>query len=292
MFIDIHTHVRRIPGFPRHGKPAYATPQQLIQRFEEHNIEKSVLLPGVSPEAAYAPQTNEEILEISNDYPDRFIPFCNIDPRFLSNSPEAPLHEILAYYKDKGCKGVGEITANIPFLDPKVRNLFRSAESVGLPLTFHIAPQIGGLYGLYDDPGLPGLECSLRSFSKLRFLGHSQAFWAEIGVLRTPGDRYGYPRGPIETEGVVPELLRRYENLYGDLSAGSGFNALNRDHDYAVKFLNEFQNRLLFGTDICAPDTPAPLPALLEKFRDEGKISEIVFNKIARENAIKLLGLE
>jgi predicted TIM-barrel fold metal-dependent hydrolase len=78
----------------------------------------------------------------------------------------------------------------------------------------------------------------------------------------------------------------------GDLSAGSGYNALARDEEYAVQFLNEFQDRLFFGTDICAPDTPTPLVDFLLRLRDEKKISETVFEKVARGNAKRLFGLE
>ena len=81
----------------------------------------------------------------------------------------------------------------------------------------------------------------------------------------------------------MPKLFRRYENLYGDLSAMSGYNALARDREYAVQFLNEFQDRLMFGTDICAPDTPTPLVDFLLQLRDEKLISEEVFRKVARE---------
>ena len=84
--------------------------------------------------------------------------------------------------------------------------------------------------------------------------------------------------------------MRACPNLYGDLSAGSGCNALARDEDYTVQFLTEFQDRLLFGTDICVPDTPTPLVDLLLRLRDTGRISETVFQKVARENAISLLG--
>ena len=90
----------------------------------------------------------------------------------------------------------------------------------------------------------------------------------------------------------MPKLFRRHENLYGDLSAGSGYNALARDHDYAIQFLNEFQDRLMFGTDICAPDQPAPLAKFLTELKDKKKINIEVFNKVARENAIKLLDLK
>ena len=291
MFIDIHVHVRKIPGLPRDGKQAYATPEQLLKRYDQIGVEKAVLLPEANPECAYGLQSNEEVIEIAEKYPDRFIPFCNVDPRAMTNSPDAPLDEMLRYYKDMGCKGIGEVCANLPFLHPLVQNLFKHVEEVGFPLIFHIAPQIGGVYGLYDDPGLPQLERCLRMFPKLKFLGHSQPFWAEIGKLETPADRYEYPKYPIKEEGVVPKLMRRYPNLYGDLSAYSGYNALARDPDYAVRFLDEFQDRLLFGTDICAPDTPTPLVDFLLDLRESGKISEEVFWKIARQNAVKLLGL-
>lgn len=138
---------------------------------------------------------------------------------------------------------------------------------------------------------LPQLERCLQVFSKLVFLGHGPPFWAEIGRLENHRDRAGYPEYPIKEEGVVPNLMRRHPNLYGDLSAGSGFNALNRDHDYAVRFLNEFQDRLLFGTDICTPDGKAPQSQFLLDLRRDKKISKKVFRKIARENAIKLLNL-
>lgn len=290
MFIDIHAHFRVIPGFPRSGKPAYATPEQLIARYDKVGIEKAVILPGVNPECSNVPQSNEEVLKVAEET-GRFIPFCNIDPRAISNSFQSPLGDILKYYRDKGCKGIGEVCANLHFLDPMVQNLFKGASEAGFPLTFHIAPQIGGNYGIYDQSGLPQLEESLKRFPKLKFFGHSQAFWAEMAVLKTSTDRYGYPNYSIEEEGVVPKLLRKYENLYGDLSAGSGCNALTRDEEYAIKFMTEFQDRLLFGTDICAPDTPTPLVDFLLKMRNEQKISEEIFEKIARKNAIRLLKL-
>ncbi|MCM8777628.1 MAG: amidohydrolase family protein [Candidatus Omnitrophica bacterium] len=290
--IDIHVHLRKYPTYLRDGKQTYSTPEQLLERYDELGIEKAVILPGGSPECMLQKQSEEEVLEICRMYPDRFIPFCNIDPRAMTNSIDAPLDQILSYYKSHGCKGIGEVCANLPFLHPLVQNLFRCAEKVGLPLTFHIAPQIGGVYGLYDEPGLPQLEITLQRYPNLMFLGHSQPFWAEMSKLDTPADRYGYPNYPIKEEGVLPKLFRRYKNLLGDLSAGSGFNAISRDPEYGVEFLNEFQDRLFFGTDICAPDTPVPLIGYLRELLEKGKISEQVYKKITYENAVKLIKLE
>ncbi len=292
MFIDIHVHAKAFPA-PRdtEGSQFFSTPEQLIERYDSMGVEKAVLLPGVSPDSLPVQTSNEEILNIAERFPGRFIPFCNIDPRAISNSPDASLGYIIKQYKDMGCRGIGEVTANMPFLDPMVKNLFRHAEEAGMPLTFHIGAQIGNAYGLFDEPGLPGLERSLMSFPRLKFFGHSQAFWAEIGRLKTPADRYGYPDYPVDEEGAVPIIMRRHENLYGDLSARSGFNALKRDREYGIRFINEFQDRLLFGTDICRPNPPAPLAEYLLELKKAGDIKDDVFKKIARENAIRILGL-
>ena len=285
MFIDVHVHAYIDPG-PRN----FSTPEQLIQRYDNIGVERAVLLPLVSPEV-YLPQSNEEILQIVEEHGDRFVPFCNLDPRALTNSPDAPLGETLEYYRDRGCRGIGEVMPNLPFLDPLVQNLLRSVEAVGFPLTFDMSTKIGGAYGLYDDPGLPQLETCLERYPDLIFLGHGPPFWAEMGTLDDPSDRAGYPSYPVRAEGRVPELMRKYENLHGDLSAGSGYNALARDPAYAVDFLNEFQDRLMFGTDICRPDTPTPLVELLMKLKKEGGIGKRTFAKIARKNAADLLGI-
>ena len=290
MFIDIHVHVRSFAGPLRNGQAAFASAEQLLERYEAIGVESAVLLPLISPEV-YEPQSSQEIVEVSRRFPGRFIPFCNVEPRAITNSSDAPLGNILDFYRGQGCQGIGEVTANLPFSDPRVQNLFRHVERVGFPLTFHIAAQIGGMYGLYDEPGLPQLERSLACFPKLVFLAHSQTFWAEMARLEKPADRYGYPRYPVTEEGVVPKLFRQYPNLYGDLSAGSGCNALTRDREHAIRFLDEFQDRLCFGTDICAPDTRTPLVDFLLDLRQSGAISETVFQKVARENAIRLLGL-
>lgn len=291
MFIDIHIHAMCNPMTQRWGTPEFARPEQLLRRFDENGTERACLLPLVSPEARLGVQSTEEIISICRQHPNRFIPFCNVDPRMVTNAPDAPLNELLDLYKAAGCKGVGEVTANLAFNDPLVENFFKHVQAVRLPLTFHISPTLGGNYGLYDEPGLPLLEGALRKFPDLVFLGHSQAFWCEIGPLADVKDRWGYPKGPVSMDGRVVDLMRRYPNLHGDLSANSGCNAISRDEAFGCEFLEEFQDRLYFGTDITNPNTPSPLRDYLLRLRDEKGIAEAVFRKVARGNAIRLLCL-
>lgn len=297
MFIDIHTHVYRYKPL---GVP-FCTPEELLKRYDEMKVDVAVLLPIVSPEI-YFPQTNEDILEVCDAHPDRFVPYCNVDPRCLWNSPFAPLDEVFQHYKDLGCKGIGEVMPNMRLDDPKVQNLFRCANKVGLPVVYDGSAQLSNDFGLYDDPGLPALEHLLLMYPDLKIFGHGPVFWSEIGKLRTPGERtvpmdlWGMqhlilPRGPIEEEGTVPTLLRRYPNLHGDLSDCTAYNAMARDPEYGPRFLSEFEDRLYFGTDMTAPDMPVELDTLLIHWRETGKISETTFRKVAYDNAAKLLGL-
>lgn len=297
MFIDVHAHAYRKPT---PFVAAFPTVEQVIERYDALGIEKGMLLPVVSPEI-YLPQANEDILDMAQQYPGRIIPFCNVDPRALTNSSDAPLDRILRYYKDQGCKGVGEIMPNLPFMHPMVQNLFKHAQDVGLPVTFDGSDQPSGDFGLYDDPGLPQLEHTLQRFPDLVVLGHGLTFWSEIGRLDTPAQRkttfrpdgaqvgYQPPNGPIKEEGVMPKLMRRYPNLYGELSDASV--ALARDPEYGPRFLDEFQDRILFGTDYCSVRMPFPSMDLLLQWRAARKISEPVFRKIASGNAIRLFGL-
>jgi len=64
-----------------------------------------------------------------------------------------------------------------------------------------------------------------------------------------------------------------------------------RTPKYGAKFLTEFQDRLYFGTDRCYVGNYPKIITLLTDWRDSGMISETVFHKIAKENAVKLLGL-
>ena len=297
MFIDIHQHHSPKPGAPLTPELQkkwgfhYTSPEETIKHYDGVGVEKAVILPIGSPEAMRIgdPLNSEGALKLAYEYPDRFIPFCNLDPRRMFNTPTAPLGKYLECMKDRGAKGVGEMVANLPFLDPRMANLFHFCEEFEMPVLFHIAPILGGTYGVYDDPGLPQLEMSLMRFPKMIFIGHAQAFWSEIGTLETPMGRGGYQRNPVKEEGVLPKLLRKYPNLVCDLSANSGYWAMARDRAFAMHFLEEFSDRVMFGSDMSLAK-PTPLMELLLDARGKD-LSEETFQKVCRLNAIRILKL-
>jgi predicted TIM-barrel fold metal-dependent hydrolase len=296
MIIDIHAHCSPRPGWlsydpVRNEYIRWITVSELVRRMGEEGMDKTIILPLPSPESTIEPVTTREVIEFCKEYGNRLIPFCNPDPRLNSGS-EKSLRFIVEEYESQGCKGVGEITANIYFDDPRTLNLFRVCEELGLPVLFHIGPYEGGCYGLVDEPGLPRLEKCLRMFPNLIFIGHSQPFWAEISGDLKPEDRNSYPAGRVVPGGRIVDLFRRYQNLYGDLSAGSGYNAISRDPEFGVQFLEEFQDRLMFGTDLDAPEQNIPQLKYLRSLMDDEKISRKAYDKIMYGNAARILRLD
>ena len=181
--------------------------------------------------------------------------------------------------------------ARVPWDDHGMLCLLEACEKIGFPMTFHTISADVNNYGVLDEPGLPRLERVLQRFPKLRMFGHSQAFWSEIGGELTLAEKNGYPKGPVKPGGRVPELLRRYPNLYGDISAGSGLNALRRDPVHAYAFLEEFQDRLLFGLDCSTTHHDMPHIAWLTAARDARHISPAAYEKIMWQNIDRILGL-
>jgi len=106
--------------------------------------------------------------------------------------------------------------------------------------------------------------------------------------------RAGYPTGPIAPGGAVSRLMRQYGNMWADISAGSGHNALTRDPAFGIEFLDEFQDKLMFGTDSCLRsdvDRVWLTVGLMRDLRENRKLPEETLEKIEARNAVRLLGL-
>jgi hypothetical protein len=92
----------------------------------------------------------------------------------------------------------------------------------------------------------------LKAYPKTTFIGHADAFWANVS--EDYRNEAAYPSGPIRRGGITDRLLGDYANLFGDLSANSGNNALSRDPEFTADFLTRHQDKLLFGSDCSCRD--------------------------------------
>lgn len=291
--IDVHAHAFVGESINFYGSnKAFASPEEVLSIYKRIGVGKGVLLPVSNVECGNRIQSNEDIMDIVSQNPDTFYWFCNIDPRMGQNSKDADLSYYLEYYKERGAKGVGEVQTNMYFDDPYMENLFYHCQKNSMPLLFHMATKIGESYGIVDECGLPRLEKELAKFPDLVFIGHSPSFWSNIGadLRREIWEDWYYPKGKV-IPGRIVELMRKYPNLYGEISAGSGNNAMLRDPEFSYEFLEEFQDQVLFGTDICDRNYSLNTSSWLDDVVNSGKISEKAYQKVSRDNALKLMGL-
>lgn len=272
--IDIHIHTSKDSGHKINGQELI-NKDQMIKSMAKRGVDKSVLMSSSAKESDLL--SNDELRQICQDS-DRFYYMSMVDF-------EKDIYEQLKREKDLGSIGVGELVYNKPFNSPEIFELLEAAESLEMPVLFHMSPQIGKYYGVYDLKGLLYLEEALNRFKNLIFIGHSQAFWCEISKYddNDPSYRDSYPEGPV-VEGRIGELMRKYPNLYADLSANSGANAIMRDKDYGISFIKEFSDRLFFGTDTYNKDQEFSLDAYLEKLGQDGLIEKEELEKIYYKN--------
>ena len=280
--IDMHIHVSPEPVY-KNGKIIVSDPESMLRHMDELGIEKAVLMSaGQSP----APLgSNAANLAICAKYPDRFAWMCNVD-----EDDCASVFDRIAACKQQGAIGIGELMHNRLLTDPYLQEIFLAAQTLSMPVTFHMSPEVGYNYGVVDMPGLPLLEETLQTYPGVKFLAHSQPFWIEISG-DAPTDTKGrnaWGKGPVTDGGAVPRLFERYDNLYGDLSANSAGRAIMRDEAFGIRFLETYSDRLFFATDMLTDTMVMPLAQWMEEQVACGKLSEETCSKIFFKNAQRI----
>ena len=97
--------------------------------------------------------------------------------------------------------------------------------------------------------GFERLGKILEKYPTVNFIGHAQTWWANVSAEHDQKELY--PKTPVVPGGMTDHYLSDYPNMFGDLSAGSGLNAMTRDEEHAAGFLDRHHAKLFYGSD-CA----------------------------------------
>lgn len=237
------------------------------------------------PDGTHGAMPLSDVIAARDRHPTRFVASYCPPPAH----PSAPqLFE--AAYRIHGVRVCGEWSYRMPLDDPRAINLFRKAGELKCPVVLHMdVPclpdgQGGQRYQKYWIAGtVLNLERALQACPETIFIGHCPGFWREISgdADTSPETR---PSAPITPGGRLHALFDTYPNLWADLSAGSGYNAMNRDPEHARTFIEKHQDRLLFGRDQYGDDMMRLLAALT--------LDETVERKLYAENALRLVPLD
>ncbi len=259
MIIDAHNHSH----YNRVG------PEALVAEMDAFGIDVAWLLTWIHPPGEHVATSHRafnpanlrsdgthagvilaDVVETCRRFPGRFVAgYC---PSPTQGDPAALFESA---YHIFGVRVCGEWSYRTLLDDPRAIELFRCAGRLGCPVVLHLdvpfLPDSEGrpVYQTHWYGGGAGpLERALAACPDTIFIGHAPGFWRYIS-----GDEESesavYPQGPVQPGGKLLDLLDRFPNLWADLSAGSGLNALQRDPAFGRQFLLHYAERLLYGRD-------------------------------------------
>jgi len=183
---------------------------------------------------------NDTVVAIARQYPKEYVFFANE----LPDIPQA--RGVLQKYLNMGAKGIGEQKFPVEADSAPIDLVAEIAHYYDVPVLLHFE------FGTYNL-GFERFHKVLERFPQVNFIGHAQTWWGNIDKSLDP--RVMYPKTPVTPGGLTDRWLSDYHNMYGDMSAGSGLNALLRDEEHARGFLKRHQDKLLYGSDCSDRDS-------------------------------------
>lgn len=278
--IDIHQHV----GYSGRAE------EFLLEHQRNMGISRTILLPAGRPRNSAS--THEGVsngLEakcLGNEACYRFSLLHPGGYAFGANEvPDAPdaLKEIEKYL-ELGAVVLGEQKFGIECDSPEMQGIYQLAADFNVPVLMHWQ------FERYNY-GFDRFHRMLAKYSRTRFIGHAQTWWAHIDKAYRDDAANLYPTGPITPGGLTDRYLTDYPNMFGDLSAGSGLNALTRDEEHARAFIERHQDKLLYGSDC---NDPSGFPTGCQGAQTISAIKRLVpggriRSKLFHQNARRLL---
>jgi predicted TIM-barrel fold metal-dependent hydrolase len=235
--IDIHQHTDYT------GRPN-AT---LLAHQRAMGITKTILLPAGTPAFGLSTHKgdsnglqaqctgNEVCYEFSQKYSSEFTFGANEVPDL-----DDAVAEIEKYLK-LGAVVIGELKFGVNCDSKEMQRIYKLAEAYAVPVLMHWQ------FEMYNY-NFERFHKMLEKYPKVNFIGHAQTWWANVDKNHTDQSIL-YPKTKVTPGGITDRLLSDYPNMYGDMSAGSGLNAMTRDEEQAKSFLTRHQDKLLYGSD-------------------------------------------
>jgi len=235
--IDIHQHL----GYS--GR----TDDALLRHQVTMGIAETILLPAgrpVTTASTHDGVSNGLQAEALGNEPCRAFARAHKSYRFGANEvPDIPgaRKEIERYLK-LGAVIVAEQKFGVECDSPAMQDIYSLAQDHRVPVLMHWQ------FKMYNY-GFDRFHKMLEKYPRVNFLGHAQTWWANVDKHYVDDENNLYPKGPMTAGGLTDRYLSDHPNMYGDLSAGSGLNALTRDDGFTREFLVRHQDKLVFGSD-------------------------------------------
>jgi predicted TIM-barrel fold metal-dependent hydrolase len=235
--IDIHQHLNYS------GRPDSV----LLTHQRTMGISRTILLPAGRPlniaSTHFGASNGLDAKALGND---ACYEFARAHPKeYLFGANEVPdidaaVPEIERFLK-QGAVVIAEQKFGVECDSAAMQTIYQLAKAHRVPVLMHWQFE---RYNL----GFERFHKVLEKYSDVTFIGHAQTWWGNIDKNHKD-QSVMYPKGPVTPGGLTDRYLADYPNIYGDLAAGSGLNALTRHEDFTRGFLTRHQDKLIFGSD-------------------------------------------
>ena len=189
----------------------------------------------------------EQVQALQAAAPGRFTWFNSYDV----TKPDA--EQVLTQAVKAGAQGFGEMKFHVAADGPELRRMYALAADLGVPILIHFQ-EVDHFpnEGTWSTGFATTFASILEAYPKTTFIGHADAFWANVSADYR--NEAAYPTGPIKQGGLTDRWLGDHPNLFADMAANSGNNAMSRDPEFTAGFLKRHRDKLLFGSDCACSD--------------------------------------
>jgi predicted TIM-barrel fold metal-dependent hydrolase len=254
----------RFPAIDVHAHTEAKTPEQVkawVQTMDEVGVETTVVLTG-----ATGAQFDKYVYLYLKPYPTRFQLYCGLNTTDIESAdyPQRAAAELERCYK-KGARGVGELTdkgtgfsrdSSLPPNkrlhpdDARLDAFWDKCAELKIPVVAHIAdhPSAWKPLDVYQE--------RTPDFQHFNLYGKDVSSYEELIAIRnrmlSKHPRTKYIACHLGNQGhdlgLLGKELEAHPNLYLDISARD--YEVGRTPRAALKFLNKYRDRVLFGTDM------------------------------------------
>ena len=256
---------RQMRQYFRRSEPDLTTPEEYVELYEKHDI-VGVLLPSDNrqPGDTESPDPNDWVDEIVRRAPNRWIPFCSVNP----NRGEQAVKDLERAAGEFDAKGIKLLPTGMNFFanEKQFYPLWEKAQELGLVILTH-----SGHNGV--GSGLPGGGGRKQWYSNPIWWDEVAADFPELQII------LAHPAWPWFEEQV--SMLVHKTNVFMDIS---GWSPWYFPQELIREMQTRLQNKVLFGSDFQA----LHLERWLRDFQDLD-ISDDVRQKIFLDNAKRVL---
>jgi predicted TIM-barrel fold metal-dependent hydrolase len=277
---DVHCH------FPMNWMEPESDPAERLENVATHLVNAGVTRACLLIAGRFG-MTHERGIEYARQYPDLFLPVANVDP------DETGSHRVWELYQ-MGYRGLKLIGVNRPYDAREYFEMYRAADSLHMPVLFHLGVIGGGIdYSRTHPRRDPEAARRLQMFAARRGARDVSATRMHPFHLDTLANNFpnlkmiGAHLGGTGNYDSAASVVRWRQNVFLDMSGGETIEEHGEKRGYIAQDIGV--EKLVWGSD-CRPEEIQDHVTRFERMFERLKLTEDEIARLWYDNAAEIYG--